>query len=156
MRGEPGRLNCLYCTHTAFQALIKYGELKKGDDVLIHAGTSGVGVAAIQMARTFGAWVSSPFSLYIFLSAILSKSVIATASTKEKLQWLLSIPNGATHVSNYKTEDFSQVVKNATNNKGVDVVIDFVGRTHWERNINSLAVDGRMILLATLSGEIIP
>ena len=80
----------------------------------------------------------------------------ATASTKEKLQWLLSIPNGATHVANYKTEDFSQVVKHATNGKGVDLVIDFVGPTHWERNINSLAVDGRMILLAILSGDIIP
>lgn len=79
-----------------------------------------------------------------------------TASTKEKLDWLLSIPNGATHVANYKTEDFSQVVKQATNGKGVDVVIDFVGPTHWERNINSLAVDGRMIIIGLLSGEIVP
>jgi len=78
-----------------------------------------------------------------------------TASTKEKLDWLLSIPNGATHVANYKTEDFFQIVKQATNGKGVDIVIDVVGPTHWEGNINSLAVDGRMIVLGLLSGEIV-
>ncbi|KAL4069984.1 hypothetical protein V8B97DRAFT_2024318 [Scleroderma yunnanense] len=124
---------------TAFQAVLKYGELKENDDVLIHAGASGVGVAAIQIARTFGA-----------------RTVTATASSKAKLDWLLSIPNGATHVANYKTEDFSQVVKKATNGKGVDIVVDFVGPTHWERNINSLAMDGRMIMLAIMSGREVP
>lgn len=77
----------------------------------------------------------------------------ATASSKEKLDWLLSIPNGATHVANYKTEDFKEVVQKATNGKGVDIVVDFVGRTHWEKNVASLAVDGRMVLLSFLSGE---
>lgn len=124
---------------TAFQALVKCGELKQNDDVLIHAGASGVGVAAIQIARVFGA-----------------RSVTVTASTKEKLDWLLSIPNGATHVANYKTEDFFQIVKQATNGKGVDIVIDVVGPTHWEGNINSLAVDGRMIVLGLLSGRVVP
>lgn len=124
---------------TAHQAVILYGELSRGDNVLVHAGASGVGVAAIQMARSFGA-----------------SSVTATASTKEKLEWLLSIPNGATEVANYKTEDFSKTVKNATGGKGVDVVVDFVGRTHWEKNIESLAVDGRMIIIAALSGSLVP
>ncbi|KAI6130027.1 quinone oxidoreductase putative [Pisolithus croceorrhizus] len=124
---------------TAQQAVLLYGELKKGDNVLVHAGASGVGIAAIQMARSFGA-----------------KSVTATASTKEKLDFLLSIPSGATDVANYKTEDFSKTVKNATGGKGVDVVVDFVGRTHWEKNIESLSVDGRMIILAMLSGSVVP
>jgi NADPH:quinone reductase-like Zn-dependent oxidoreductase len=52
--------------------------------------------------------------------------VIATASTQDKLDWLLSLPNGATNAANYKTQDFSQVTKEVTQNKGVDVVIDFV------------------------------
>jgi NADPH:quinone reductase-like Zn-dependent oxidoreductase len=124
---------------TAYQALVKYGEGKKGDHILIHAGASGVGIAAIQIARVFGA-----------------SSVTATASTRDKLDWLLSIPNGATHVVNYKTEDFAAEVKKTTNGKGVDVIIDFVGRTHWEKNIDSLAVDGRMTILSLLSGNEVP
>lgn len=62
------------------------------------------------------------------------------------------MPNGATHAANYKTEDFSAVVKEVTNNKGVDVVIDFVGQSHWKKNIESLAVDGKMAMLALMSG----
>ncbi|KZT28802.1 quinone oxidoreductase [Neolentinus lepideus HHB14362 ss-1] len=120
---------------TAYQALIVIAELKEGESALIHAGASGVGVAAIQMARTYGA-----------------KNVIATASTEEKLEWLLSIPNGATHAVNYKTQDFAREVKRITGGKGVNVVIDFVGQSHWHKNIDSLAVDGRMTMLATLSG----
>jgi NADPH:quinone reductase-like Zn-dependent oxidoreductase len=79
-------------------------------------------------------------------------TVTATASTTEKLDWLRSIPNGATHTVNYTTEDFAAEVKKTTNGKGVDVVVDFVGQSHWSRNIESLAVDGRMTILATLSG----
>ncbi|KAG1885239.1 quinone oxidoreductase putative [Suillus subluteus] len=124
---------------TAYQALVKYGEVKKGDHVLVHAGASGVGIAAIQMARELGA-----------------ATVTATASTTEKLDWLRSIPNGATHTVNYKTEDFAAEVKKTTNGKGVDVVIDFVGQSHWAKNVESLAIDGRMTLLATLSGSEVP
>lgn len=79
--------------------------------------------------------------------------MIATASTSEKLDWLLSLPNGATHAVNYKTQDFAAEVKNITNGKGVNVIIDFVGPSHWQKNIDALALDGRMTLLALLSGE---
>ncbi|KAJ7162989.1 quinone oxidoreductase [Mycena filopes] len=127
------------CFLTAFQAMVVYGEVKPNDDVLVHAGASGVGIAAIQLARFSGA-----------------KTATATASTQDKLDWLRSLPNGATHTANYKTEDFSQVVKEVTKNKGVDVVIDFVGQTHFEKNIASLAVDGRMTMLALLSGPTVP
>jgi len=120
---------------TAFQALVVIAEVKKGDDVLIHAGASGVGVAAIQLARLYGA-----------------NTVTATASTQDKLDWLLSIPNGATHVVNYKTEDFAAEAKKTTGGKGVDVIIDFVGQSHWHKNIDALAVDGRMTMLGLLSG----
>ncbi|KAF5382680.1 hypothetical protein D9615_003056 [Tricholomella constricta] len=121
---------------TAFQALILCAELKQDADVLVHAGASGVGVAAIQLARFYEA-----------------RTVTATASTQEKLDWLLGLPNGATHVANYKTEDFSTIVKKATDNKGADVVVDFVGKSHWKRNIESLAIDGHMTMLALLSGS---
>jgi NADPH:quinone reductase-like Zn-dependent oxidoreductase len=83
----------------------------------------------------------------------LRRTVTATASTQEKLDWLLSIPMGATHTVNYKTQDFSEEVKKVTSNKGVDVIIDFVGQSHWRKNIDSLGVDGRMIILSALSGE---
>jgi len=121
---------------TAFQAIVVYGELKRDDHVLVHASTSGVGITAIQLARHLGA-----------------KTVTATASTEEKLSWLRSIPNGATHTVNYKTEDFATETKGTTGGNGVDVLIDFVGKTHWAKNIDSLAVDGRMIILALLSGD---
>jgi NADPH:quinone reductase-like Zn-dependent oxidoreductase len=78
--------------------------------------------------------------------------VTATASTQEKLDWLLNMPNGATNTANYETEDFSTVIKAVTNGKGVDAIIDFVGKTHWKKNIDSLAVDGRMTMLGLLSG----
>ncbi|KAF7357444.1 Quinone oxidoreductase PIG3 [Mycena sanguinolenta] len=146
------------CFLTAFQAMVVYGEVKPNDDVLVHAGASGVGVAAIQLARYNGA-----------------KTVIATASTQDKLDWLLSLPNGATNAANYKTQDFSQVTKEITQGRGVDIVIDFVlsflfqfvlmlfqnfllqysGQSHFEKNLASLAVDGRMTMLALLSGPTI-
>lgn len=59
---------------------------------------------------------------------------------------------GATHAINYKTQDFAAEVKKVTNGRGVDVLIDFVGQSHWTKNIDSLALDGRMTMLAFLSG----
>ena len=81
-----------------------------------------------------------------------SHTVTATTSTKEKIDWLLSLPDGPTHAANYKTEDFSAVVKQVTDNKGANVVIDFVGQSHFNKNIDSMAVDGRMTMLSVLSG----
>ena len=66
---------------------------------------------------------------------------------------LLGLPSGATHAVNYKTQDFGAEVKAATGGKGADVVIDFVGQSHWQKNIDALAYDGRMTMLALLSGE---
>ena len=67
---------------------------------------------------------------------------------------LLQLPSGATHVVNYKEQDFADEVKKTTRGKGVDVIIDFVGQSHWNKNIDSLAYDGRLTLLAFLSGKI--
>ncbi|KAI0313244.1 hypothetical protein OF83DRAFT_1142337 [Amylostereum chailletii] len=121
---------------TAYQALLLVAELKAGDHVLIHAGASGVGVAAIQLARYFGA-----------------ATVTATASTAEKLSWLLSLPAGPTHVANYRTADFAATVQDATGGHGADVVVDMVGQSHWHANVRSMALDGRMTILSSLSGS---
>jgi len=144
----------------AFQALVVYGEVKKGGNVLVHAGASGVGIAAIQLARVYGA--SVPPSNYLLhgchsnqspFSPIHRLTVTATASTQEKLDWLLSIPNGATNAANYKTQNFAEEVKKVTGGNGADVIIDFVGQSHWNHNIDALAVDGRMTMLSFLSGK---
>jgi NADPH:quinone reductase-like Zn-dependent oxidoreductase len=124
---------------TAYQALIKIAQLQKGENVLIHAAASGVGVAAIQLARLFGA-----------------KTVTATASSAEKLSFVTkTIPLGATLGVNYKTQDFAAEVKQHTHDHGADVVIDFVGQSHWPKNIDALGLDGRMVMLAFLSGAIV-
>ncbi|KAH9987109.1 quinone oxidoreductase [Russula vinacea] len=121
---------------TAFQSLVLVGDIKSGDDVLIHAAASGVGIAAIQLARFYGA-----------------RTVTATASTPDKLNWLLSLPAGATHAANYKKENFVDVTNAATGGKGIDLIIDMVGQSHFSRNLDALGVDGRMTMLALMSGS---
>lgn len=71
------------------------------------------------------------------LTRLHSATVTATASSQSKLDALLQMPNGATHVANYKTQDFSEEVLKNTNRKGADVVIDFVGQSHWNKNLVS-------------------
>ncbi|CAE6469015.1 unnamed protein product, partial [Rhizoctonia solani] len=120
---------------TAFQALISICELKSGEDVLIHAGASGVGVAANQLAALYGA-----------------KNVITTASSQQKLDFLHNMPKGSTHGVNYREQNFAEEVAKITGGRGVDVVIDFIGPDYWEKNIEALARDGRMVILASMSG----
>ncbi|KDQ16079.1 hypothetical protein BOTBODRAFT_31154 [Botryobasidium botryosum FD-172 SS1] len=125
---------------TAFQALILIAELQKGQDVLIHAGASGVGVAANQLARFYSA-----------------NRVFTTVSTTEKIDFLNSMGAGApTHPISYRTQDFVEEVKKATDGKGVDVIIDFIGPDYWEKNLKSMAKDGRMVMLGLLSGTELP
>ncbi|KAJ7133456.1 quinone oxidoreductase [Mycena epipterygia] len=124
---------------TAFQTLFLCSGLEPGEDVLVHAAASGVGLAAIQLARFHGA-----------------RTVIGTASSTDKLDMILAMANGATHVANYRTADFSETAQQATNGKGVDVIIDLVGKSHWDKNIASLALDGRMTLVGVVSGAVVP
>jgi NADPH:quinone reductase-like Zn-dependent oxidoreductase len=137
-----------HATGVAYQALKLVTNIQPKVHVLIHAGASGVGLAAIQLARLFGA-----------------ATVTATASTTSKLAFLTGSdsssaslpPHGrATQGVNYKTEDFSKKVEEHTGGHGVDVVVDFVGASHWEKNIASLASDGRMVLLAFMGGAVVP
>lgn len=111
---------------TSYQALHYLGELKKGEKVLIHAGASGVGTAAIQMAKKIGA------------------EVYVTAS-KTKHQICKDL--GADHVINYREENFGEILRSQMN-----LVIDFIGALYFEKNISALAPDGRMVMLAFLGG----
>ncbi len=83
----------------------------------------------------------------------LRRTITATASTTDKLDWLLSLPAGATHAANYKKENFVEVSKAATGGKGVDLIVDMVGQAHFSRNLGALATDGRMTMLSLISGS---
>ena len=116
---------------TAFQALHWIGRLSKGETVLIHAGASGVGTSAIQLAREAGA------------------RVLVTASAPKHDT---CIALGAEVTIDYKSEDFAERVKQETNGRGADVIVDFIGASYFDRNIRSLAMDGRLVMLAMLGG----
>jgi len=118
---------------TAYQAMFLLGNLKKDKTVLIHAGASGVGTAAIQLARETGA------------------KVIITAGTDEKISFCKEL--GADFGINYRTDsNFDELVKEFTNNEGADLIIDFIGADYMSRNIDALGIDGRIVMLAFMSG----
>ncbi|XP_040453679.1 quinone oxidoreductase PIG3 isoform X2 [Falco naumanni] len=117
---------------TAFQLLHFVGKVQKDERVLIHAGASGVGMAAIQLVR-------------------LAKAIpIVTAGTQEKLK--ATAKAGAAAGFNYKNEDFSEKVLAFTQGSGVDIILDCVGGSYWEKNLNCLSTDGRWIIYGLLSG----
>lgn len=115
---------------TAFQALHWIARIESGETVLIHAGASGVGTAAIQLAKLAGA------------------TVIATASG-HKHQALLDL--GADHCVDYRKDNFADTAL-AISKTGVDVVLDFVGGVYFADNLRALALDGRMVCLGALGG----
>ncbi len=117
---------------TAYQNLFNVARLAPGETVLIHAGGSGVGTAAIQLVREAGA-VS-----------------LVTAGSREKIDRCL--PLGARAGWNYREGAFAPWVAQMTGGKGVDIVLDFVGAAFFEQNVQSLAGDGRMVVIGTLGG----
>ena len=118
---------------TVWHNVFERGGLRSGDWFLMHGGTSGIGVVAIQLAAAFGA------------------KVIATAGSAEKCEVCRRL--GATRAVDYNTEDFVEVVKAETGGRGVDVILDIVGGDYVERNIRSLADDGRMVNIAFQAGS---
>jgi putative PIG3 family NAD(P)H quinone oxidoreductase len=118
---------------TAFQGLFWIGELFDDETVLIHAGASGVGTAAIQLAgQTTGT------------------TIITTAGTEAKLDICLNL--GADLAINYKREEFDESIKKEFGDSTVDVVLDFVGAPYWHQNMKVLAMDGRLVHLGLLGG----
>lgn len=117
---------------TAYQALQWLAHLQPGERILIHAGASGVGTAAIQLAKQ------------------MQTSQIMVTVSAQKRSTCLTL--GADHAIDYHTENFQETVSKSTSGQGVDVILDFVAAPYFEKNINSLTIDGRLILLATLGG----
>jgi putative PIG3 family NAD(P)H quinone oxidoreductase len=117
---------------TAFQALSWLAQLKAGEKVLIHAGASGVGTAAIQLVRAMNA---IPY---------------VTASAAKHA---LCLSLGAELAIDYKKEPFQGKILAVTNGQGVNVILDFMAASYFGQNLTSLATDGRMVLLATMGGS---
>ena len=118
---------------TAFQALRVIAKLQHGEHVLIHAGASGVGLAAIQLARDFGA-----------------ARVYVTVGSQAKVEFCRSI--GADEAINYKSSSWADELHRLTDGQGVDVIMDFIGATYWNGNLASLKCDGRMVMQGRMGG----
>jgi putative PIG3 family NAD(P)H quinone oxidoreductase len=119
---------------TVWHNVFERGALQKGETLLIHGGSSGIGTTAIQLASAFGA------------------HVLATAGSDDKCAACLKL--GASRAINYRTEDFVAAVKEATGGKGADVILDMVGGDYVGRNYDAAAVDGRIVQIATLRGAV--
>lgn len=117
---------------TAFHALSWLARISAEDTVLVHAGASGVGSAAIQLARQAGA------------------RVLVTAGSEEKIRRCVEL--GAEAGCNYREEDFVAFVARETAGRGADVIIDFIGAAYFDRNLSALAEDGRLVLLGLMGG----
>ncbi|GJM34318.1 MAG: NAD(P)H quinone oxidoreductase [Saprospiraceae bacterium] len=116
---------------TAFQAIHWLADLQAGEKILIHAGASGVGTAAIQLAKMIGA-----------------KVIVTASAAKHTLCDYL----GADLMIDYKKDNFEAVIAAFTEKQGVDVIIDFIGAPYFQANLNSLAMEGRLVQLAFMGG----
>lgn len=117
---------------TVWANLFVHGRFAAGETVLVHGGSSGIGVTAIQLAREFGG------------------HAYATAGSDEKCAACVRL--GAEAAINYRTEDFAERITALTGGRGVDVVIDLVGAPYFERNLKCLGMDGRLVEVATQGG----
>jgi NADPH2:quinone reductase len=113
---------------TVWHNVFERGRLQAGETLLVHGGSSGIGTAAIQLAKAFGA------------------RVITTAGSAEKCEACRRL--GADLAVNYKAEDFVTATKAATVGKGADVILDMVGGDYIERNYEAAAVEGRVVQIA--------
>ncbi len=121
---------------TVWTNVFQRAGLQGGESILIHGGSSGIGTTAIQLAKAFGA------------------RVFATAGNAEKCRACEEL--GAERAINYREEDFAAVIADATGGEGVDVILDMVGGDYVKPNVNSLAVEGRLVQIATLHGPKVP
>ena len=118
---------------TVWNNVFDRAHLAAGEWFLVHGGTSGIGLTAIQLAKAFGA------------------NVITTAGSPEKTAFCIKI--GADYAIDYKTHDFAEEVKRITDKRGVDVILDMVGGDYIERNLKCLALEGRLAQIAFLKGS---
>ena len=117
---------------TVWTNVIDRGRLQEGESLLVHGGSSGIGTVAIQLARLFGA------------------RIFATAGTPAKCATCVDL--GAERAIDYRAEDFVTVLREATGGRGVDVILDMVGGAYLQRNVASLALEGRLVIIALMDG----
>lgn len=117
---------------TVWSNVFEFGRLQSGESLLVHGGSSGIGVAAIQLAASRG------------------HVVFATAGSDEKCRFCEQL--GAKRAIDYKSEDFVGVLAAATGGKGVNVVLDMIGGSYVQRNLQVLASEGRLVMIATQGG----
>ncbi|WP_024275506.1 NAD(P)H-quinone oxidoreductase [Hyphomicrobium sp. 802] len=118
---------------TVWHNVFQRGQLEAGEKFLVHGGSGGIGVTAVQLAKAFGA------------------TVFTTVGSDEKCEEVRKL--GADVAINYRTQDFAQVIKTETAGKGVNVILDMVGGDYIEKNIRSLADDGRLVNIAFQRGS---
>jgi len=116
--------------YTVWANVFDRGRLKAGETFLVHGGSSGIGLTAIQLAKAFGA------------------TVYTTVGSKEKAEFCRKM--GADAGINYREQDFVAEVSQLTNKKGVDLILDMVGGPYIEKNFKSLALEGRLVQIAFL------
>jgi len=119
--------------YTVWTNLFQRGGLAAGETVLVHGGSSGIGTTAIQLARAFGA------------------TVLATAGSADRAQACLGL--GATRAIDYKADDFVSFVRDATGGRGADVILDIIGGEYLSRNIECLALNGRLVQIGLIGGS---
>jgi putative PIG3 family NAD(P)H quinone oxidoreductase len=121
---------------TVWTNVFERGRLQPGESALFHGGSSGIGTTAIQLAGARGA------------------TVFVTAGSDEKCRACEQL--GATHAVNYRTTDFVEVVKRVTESRGVDLILDIIGGPYLDRNLRSLAIDGRLVQIGVMGGSEAP
>jgi NADPH2:quinone reductase len=118
---------------TVWSNVFDRGQLKPGESLLVHGGSSGIGVTAIQMATALGC------------------TVYTTAGSGEKCKFCENL--GAAKAINYKTENFHNEISKITDGKGVNVILDMIGGDYTPLNLESLAIEGRLVMISTLKGK---
>jgi NADPH2:quinone reductase len=121
------------CLFTVWINLVKLGQLKKNEIFLVHGGSSGIGMFSIQIAKQLGA------------------RVLATVKNTEKANFCYEM--GADQVVNYSSEDFHDTFKNVYKSNGIDCILDMVGGDYFEKNIDLLGNEGRLVTIAFLRGN---
>jgi putative PIG3 family NAD(P)H quinone oxidoreductase len=118
---------------TVWTNVFERGALKPGETLLVHGGAGGIGTTAIQLARAFGS------------------TVYATAGSDDRCAALEKL--GAAAAINYRTSDFASRIASLTERRGVDVILDIVGGPYLQANIDSLAREGRLVIIGTMGGS---
>lgn len=119
---------------TVWSNVFERAGLAEGETLLVHGGTSGIGSTAIQLAKALGA-----------------RQVIATAGSDEKCATCIDI--GADHAINYRSADFVEETRRLTDNRGPDVILDMIGAPYFQRNLDLIALDGRIAQIAFQNGS---